>query len=67
MRVTGGLTVDAAEAADTTRRRAQVMNGAADGGAQELDEGFVVVGARTELEHEVGVAAIGLEHQRHCQ
>ena len=35
--------------------------------AEELDQGFAVVGARTELEYEMGIAGIGLEHQRRSQ
>jgi len=31
---------------------------------QELDQRFIVVGARTQLEHEVGVTAIRFVHQR---
>jgi hypothetical protein len=32
--------------------------------AQELNQGFIVVGTRTPLEHEEGVTAIGFVHQR---
>jgi len=35
--------------------------------AQELDEHFVVVGARTQLEHEVSITAIWFVGQRTSQ